>query len=618
MITQSRAAESHRVRSNFFIAFLTTLALMIAGAVAPAHVAHADELKQYEGRDLLFKNHVDAAHVYEEGSDLKVGVIEGEKTLRKAEDVIVRLGPDATSSGEEMSRIVVPDKQEYSFLGKPGDVLWHATQRLHWYWPSVWPGIGAGDISEAFQADSLELHSAGIDGPGDVEVYFAEYNSEPRRVFSSTDPNFQSKKMKPREHGHFNWAFTEPGRYTFKYYVTAKRADGSEYKSDEYHIEWFVGTDKQVDLPEGSWQPLNEIQKFVAPLDGYTDEQGNPIAKDSSETSESTPPSKPSEKPSKPAEPSEPEEPSEPSEPAAPNGEEKLILDEGHTDIFSVSASQGGNPVLELSEDVTGSHVKHKPEDVELHIKSDALTTIPDKFPGAGQAYFLSETQKEGLIWPGWDTQGIRGSGLDNQIDLRFTNVEGPGTINLWSTKGFGEVASLLDGDATELTSGAVLNQKMPSHTHANWAFSEPGVYRLTVQAAGTRNGQEVLSEPAVYTFTVGDEFRGTEQGGGDASEAPSEEPSEPAPQPSKPAKPQPAPDAPIAKHKPHKQPSLPGKGNGANSVLPSFGSSQGANGSLLDQLNHSVPLMIAAASAVSVAIGFGLYHIGLNKGWFK
>jgi surface-anchored protein len=42
------------------------------------------------------------------------------------------------------------------------------------------------------------------------------------------------------------------------------------------------------------------------------------------------------------------------------------------------------------------------------------------------------------------------------------------------------------------------------SHAHRNWAFSAPGVYRITLQAAGTLSaGPEVVSAPTTFLFEV-------------------------------------------------------------------------------------------------------------------
>lgn len=243
---------------------------------------------------------------------------------------------------------------------------------------------------------------------------------------------------------------------------------------------------------------------------------------------------------------------------------DRLVISEGHVDMFNVHVEDNAL-ALNLKEDVTGSHVHRAPETVELHVKSAALTTIPDGVPGAGNSYHLPLTQNHNLLWPGWDTMATQAAGVDPSIRLHFTKVEGPGSIHLFSFSAFGGLQPLLEGGATELASGAALTQAFPAHTHADWIFTAPGVYTVTAHATGTINGEAARSNAATYTITVGDEFRGatnapvvpepvdpepvdpepTEPAPTEPAPTPTEAPTEPAP--SAPAPTEPAPSAPAS-----------------------------------------------------------------------
>lgn len=187
---------------------------------------------------------------------------------------------------------------------------------------------------------------------------------------------------------------------------------------------------------------------------------------------------------------------------------ERLVLDHGHVDAFNVTA-EGDELKLNLKEDVTDSHVTHAAEDVELHVKSAALKDLPKFVPGAPKAYYLPLTQEQNLLWPGWDTLETQGTGFDGSIKLKFDKVEGPGAIHLFGQVSQGRIEPLLAGGGTELKAGAIRDQSFPAHTHANWIFTKPGVYTLTLHAEGTKGGKKVSSNKATYTFTVGDEFKG-------------------------------------------------------------------------------------------------------------
>ncbi|AZA13341.1 TIGR03773 family transporter-associated surface protein [Corynebacterium choanae] len=189
------------------------------------------------------------------------------------------------------------------------------------------------------------------------------------------------------------------------------------------------------------------------------------------------------------------------------HAQERLILDEGHTDIFSVSAP-AGQLALDLREDVTGHGVVHDPAQVELHVSDAALLApLPGPLATFGDAgYVLPLVQRPGILWPGWDTSAVAAAGL-SAVTLRFVQVTGPGVVSLATTAGAlaAELAPLLADGGYTVASGAELVQPRPGHVHAYWVFSAPGVYTLTVEAqAGALH-----TAPKTYTFTVGDEYRG-------------------------------------------------------------------------------------------------------------
>lgn len=190
--------------------------------------------------------------------------------------------------------------------------------------------------------------------------------------------------------------------------------------------------------------------------------------------------------------------------PLSATAADRIELDHGHIDAFNVTVEEG-QLLLQLKEDTSGAPVVHQVSDVTLTVKEDAfVAAIPDSYPGAPSGYVLPLTQDPNLIWPGWDTNGTRGSGYtDVSIDL--ASVDGPGSVSLYTLNSFGGPTPLLTDGGYELP--GTLREKSPAHTHAQWSFSEAGTYLITATATATNpaTGESITSAAQTYTFQVGD-----------------------------------------------------------------------------------------------------------------
>lgn len=177
---------------------------------------------------------------------------------------------------------------------------------------------------------------------------------------------------------------------------------------------------------------------------------------------------------------------------------DSVTLNQGHIDAFHVTSSGKGNLKLDLTEDATGSHVAHDPNNVTLEVGAHAYEPRTKDVAEVGvPTYFLPQTQEEDLIWPGWDTQGV--APHYQGVKINFNRVCGPGRVFMWS-QAFNGGATPLLSDGVEVKSGNSINQANPSHVHANWGFERPGRYSMQVQA--TADGAE--SEVKTYTWVVG------------------------------------------------------------------------------------------------------------------
>lgn len=182
---------------------------------------------------------------------------------------------------------------------------------------------------------------------------------------------------------------------------------------------------------------------------------------------------------------------------------QSVQLDWGHMDIFTISAD-GNQLKLQLQEDVTGQHVRHDPEDVELIVKESTFTKDTADYAEIGSSGYLldqSGADQQSVIWPGWDTQDLQGTSF-SASSINFEEVSGPGRVWLFSTGGLGSMRPLLADGGIELTSGARIDVGAPTHVHANWLFERAGTYTMRVYA--TADGA-TDSAVKTYTWTVGD-----------------------------------------------------------------------------------------------------------------
>ena len=120
------------------------------------------------------------------------------------------------------------------------------------------------------------------------------------------------------------------------------------------------------------------------------------------------------------------------------------------------------------------------------------------------------------VLWLGLRVRGdgaARGATRASEVRLRATRHDGPGELVAYLTDALGQPrvhVSTADGldrrDAATLPPGA--------HTHLNWAFTAPGIHRLTLEAhLRTRARGERRIGAATFTFAVGVDARAAAPG---------------------------------------------------------------------------------------------------------
>jgi len=103
---------------------------------------------------------------------------------------------------------------------------------------------------------------------------------------------------------------------------------------------------------------------------------------------------------------------------------------------------------------------------------------------------------------------GIQSGELENdQVNLELLNISGPdgGDFKFYYTDSFGNLNLLMDTkDGIDSSDSRILGPNV--HEHYNWAFTEPGLYKLTFQASGTPTATDetITSAPSDFYFGVG------------------------------------------------------------------------------------------------------------------
>ena len=280
---------------------------------------------------------------------------------------------------------------------------------------------------------------------------------------------------------------------------------------------------------------------------------------------EQPPAEKPSESPDVPMDPQTPESPETPKtpgvpeNPGAPDGPalsqqgrgmcvDKHLLDRGHVDILAKHKGDGFD--ISLKDDtrlIDKKSVERPLNDVALVVGDNTKETRRAAHQGAefdflGKQddgfYHLPQTQRPGVIWPGYNTEAINFDEIDGEVSLNLQPRDVPEDAT-WGTfidGRLGEAPTVLS-DSTK--NDHSIESSFASHTHIHWGFSKPGVYTFDANySAKGKDGREMKSESQEFVITVGNEALETCKAQKPAAEQeskPEGRPAEPEPAPGKP-----------------------------------------------------------------------------------
>ena len=184
-----------------------------------------------------------------------------------------------------------------------------------------------------------------------------------------------------------------------------------------------------------------------------------------------------------------------------------LVLSRGHVDLIEVTR-QASSLRIAVKDETSGSPVFRRPDEVQLRVPDAARVPVPGGAfgflgPAGSEVFLLPQVQDPDLVWPGWSTERMTaGQVTGDAVRLRLAQVRGPGKVAVFTTDQFGNPRVVFDSAGP---SDRELVLPVRVHTHANWAFGAPGVYRLTVEVSAGLVGAGPATATATYVVLVGD-----------------------------------------------------------------------------------------------------------------
>jgi surface-anchored protein len=197
--------------------------------------------------------------------------------------------------------------------------------------------------------------------------------------------------------------------------------------------------------------------------------------------------------------------------------QEAVVVDHGHVDVVALRVLDGQLRMQYKDGCQPDVPVWREPATVVTHVKPEARAQVPDDpayaFLGAPGAdfWFIPETEAEGIVWAGWNTESLDASQVDpNSVRWTLDTVTGdgrgstpPGAMTIFQTGSFGEALPRVFDTNQPLPQSYDL--ALGTHGHAYWTFNAEGVYRLTFTVTATSTGGQPLSDTETYTFAIGD-----------------------------------------------------------------------------------------------------------------
>jgi surface-anchored protein len=178
----------------------------------------------------------------------------------------------------------------------------------------------------------------------------------------------------------------------------------------------------------------------------------------------------------------------------------------GHTDVGLVF--EDGKFEFEIHHEEAGGHFA--PYAALMNVPARAIGKVPANpgfaflgEPGA-PVWILPQSSNPNLLFLGVAAEDIRpGTFVGDRIEMVLKEVDGPGHFSVFAVGGFGTPEKFLDS-RDGITEADVLPLSAGSHSHLNWAFTEPGLYRIRLEGRATLAATgAVMTTVADFQFEV-------------------------------------------------------------------------------------------------------------------
>lgn len=138
---------------------------------------------------------------------------------------------------------------------------------------------------------------------------------------------------------------------------------------------------------------------------------------------------------------------------------------------------------------------------IDTNLPADApnIALAEEAVKYAAEIIPLVENASLDTIWLGFRSENALEAGYKRsaEVEISATHLEGPGNLYAYLTGSFGDIEQYFNSsDGVVGDSEDTVTLPPDAHTHLSWAFSEPGVYTLSLRAG-------IRPEPTAQTTTL-------------------------------------------------------------------------------------------------------------------